>query len=309
MGALGGFNQSVRSLAITPDGTVLYVAGWFTNYYGFPLGSPLRVAKYTVSTNTFSTVGSGFDASATEIIISPAGIVYCCGDFTASGTTSMNYVAQLQGNAWIALGSGMNNSVQSIDASVSGDVVACGFFQTAGGVPIRGLALWNGSSWVNLDIWLMTPNYTPLGVLFTPQGDLYVGGTYFSLATIQTKFSGITYITNSGTAEVSPFIYILGQAILRWLENQTTKKRVFLNLAILSGEEVFIDFGRGTVTSTVRGDLSYSVLPGSDFGSFTLAPGENKIAAMMIDDVGAVMKMGYTPVHWSADATQNVEAL
>lgn len=308
IGTYGGLNWDVRSLSISPDGTTIYVCGIFSDQYSLSGNALLRVAKYNVSTNTFSAIGSGFNQEVIDIIISPSGIVYCCGIFTASGTTTINHVAQLQGNTWIPMGSGINAQVESLDVSINGDVVAVGYIQTAGGNPVAGVALWNGSSWANLDAWFLAPTYATLGALFTPQGDLYICGTRMNTSSVQSKFSAITYITNNGTAEVSPFIYILGQGTLRWLENQTTKKRVFMNLTILSGEEVFIDFGQGKITSTVRGDLSYSVLPGSDFGSFTLVPGENKLAAMMTDDVGAVMKIGYTPSHWSADATQNVEA-
>ena len=122
-------------------------------------------------------------------------------------------------------------------------------------------------------------------------------------------FSGVTLVDNSGTAEVSPIIYILGQGTLRWIENWTTKKRMFLELDILDDEEVFIDFGRAQIRSTVRGDLSHRVLSGSDFKAFTLIPGENKIIAFMTHDVGAYMQISYQPTHWGADATGPIEEL
>lgn len=304
IGQSGGFaDGGVTSIAISPDGTFMYVCGSFTDEFGSALDNRLRIVKYTVSTNTFDQVGSGFNANALEVIISPSGVVYACGDFTASGTTACNRIAQLVGSAWAPLGSGMNATVNSFDVGVNGDVIAVGSFTTAGGIPCRGIALWNGSSWVNLDILVTVngPTPGPLAVQFSPSGDIYLSGSGFGFVTYQSQFSGITTVTNMGTAEASPFLYVRGQGTLKWLENQTTKKRVFLNMQVLSGEDVIIDFGKGTAESTVRGSLLAFVLPGSDFGSFTLAPGDNRIACLITDDVGALAYMGYNPVHWSVD--------
>lgn len=109
-------------------------------------------------------------------------------------------------------------------------------------------------------------------------------------------------MTNTGSAEVLPVIYISGSGRLRWIENQTTRKRAFFDLVILPGEEVFIDFLRGSVRSTVRGDLFHAMLTGSDFHSFYLAPGVNKLACFMVQDVNAQMQISYTPTHWGVDA-------
>lgn len=310
VGTLGGFKDGqVTSIAISPDGTFMYVAGSFTDQFSIATNSMLRIALYTVSTNTFTQVGSGFNASALEVLISPSGVVYVSGDFTASGTTNCGYIAQLIGSAFAPLGSGLNNSVNSFDVGVNGDLIAVGTFTTAGGIPARGVALWNGSSWVPLDIQIGIGKtiITPLAVQFSPNGDIYIGGTSFSIAgavVSQSQVSGITTVTNIGTSEASPFVYIQGAGTLKWLENQTTKKRVFLNMQISAGEDVLIDFGKGTVISTVRGSLLPFVLPGSDFNSFTLIPGDNKIACLITQDVSAIVMMGYVPTHWSMDQSK-----
>lgn len=310
LGQYSGFaNGIVQSIAISPDGNYMYVAGSFTDQFGFATNSMLRIAYYDVATDRFTQVGSGFNNSALEVLISPSGIVYVCGDFTASGTTTINYIAQLSGSIFIPLSSGMNASVLTFDVNTNGDLIAIGAFSTAGGISCRGVALWNGSSWVNLDINIGVgkATITPLAVIFSANNDIYLGGSGFGVLsgiTYQSQFSGITYVTNLGSAEVPPIIYILGSGTLRWIENQTTKKRVFLNLTVLAGEEVFIDFGAGTITSTVRGNLFAFVLPGSDFNAFTLVPGENKIATFITNDVGAIVQIAYTPTHWSADISQ-----
>ena len=167
--------------------------------------------------------------------------------------------------------------------------------------------MWNGSTWVNLDVFInisTTPN--PLVVNFNGD-DIIVGGSSFSAFVNTSIFSGITYVTNKGTAEVRPTCYIKGSGKLRYMENQSTGKRIWFNLDINKDEEIYIDFGAGKFYSTVRGDLFYSLLPGSDFHAFTLIPGVNKIATFIHDDVDAVMTMFYTPTHWSVDSTQHGE--
>jgi hypothetical protein len=143
-------------------------------------------------------------------------------------------------------------------------------------------------------------------LLAHPNGNLYVGLDAVSTASY---VSGITTVTNTGSTEVAPVIYISGPGVLRFLENWTTKKRVYFNLTLQPSEEVFIDFARSAIYSTVRGNLYGSVLSGSDFKAFALIPGENQIAAFMTDDVNGQMKIAYVPQHWSADAVVDAEEL
>lgn len=309
VGVLSGLNGTVGTIAISPDGLYMYLGGAFTDQFGLSAGALLCVAKYTVSTNTFAAVGSGLNNTVYRVIISPSGVVYASGAFTASGTTTCSRVAQLVGAAWAPMGSGMDGIVYGIAAGPNGDIVAVGQFTIAGGIFTKTIALWNGSSWTNVDsefsVGLAIASMALLDVQYTPSGDIYVGGALNTGVSpiYQSLFSGITTIDNIGSSEASPFVYILGPGRLKWLENQTTKKRIFFDLTVLSGEEVFIDFGKGTIQSTVRGSLFYAMLPGSDFNAFNLIPGPNKIACLITNDVAAVMKIGYTPGHWSMDTT------
>jgi hypothetical protein len=206
------------------------------------------------------------------------------------------------------LGSGINAIVYSIALAPNGDLIAMGDFTEAGGVEAENIALWNGSVWVSMDIF---PNGAILdGIVHPDNGNIYLAGEGDTVTGDSTAlFSGVTLVDNVGTAEVSPVIYVLGQGTLRRIENWTTKKRLFLELDILDDEEVFIDFGRAQIFSTVRGDLSHRILSGSDFKAFTLVPGENKIITFMTDDVDAYMQISHQPLHWGADATAPIEEL
>lgn len=312
MGSGQGVDGDVYTISISPDGQDIYIGGVFTENQGSGLGDLLRVAQYDPTTNLFSQVGDGFDSNVNEIIQSPAGILYACGTFTASGSTSISYIARWNGSIWCQLGDGITGTnVLSFAVSETEQIVAVGEFTQADGIDVLGVALWNGSSWTNLDIEIVSDSGTTyLAALFVGE-DIYVGGSnpYFGPTAQLSLFSSINYVTNYGTAEVGPVIYVYGPGELKWIENQSTKKRVYLNLKVLDNEEVFIDFGIASIWSTVRGELLFGIVPGSDFKDFTLIPGENKIAVFMTDDVASLMYIYHQPRHWSADATVKAEAL
>jgi len=308
MGARAGMNDEVYSLTISLDGTTVYVCGIFTDQRNLSGNALLRIAKYTVSSDTFSAMGDGFNNTVRDVVISPSNYIYACGDFSLSGIAHMHYIGKWNGSTWEQLGDGLTGgNVISMDISKDGSIVVVGEFTGAAGVTMKRLAIWNGSTWSNIDL-LLSIGGTPSPAAVRYNGDdIYVGGSYFSETDMTSAYSAITYVTNSGTAEVRPVIYIKGQAKLRFIENQTTKKKIWFNLEILEDEEIFIDFGSGKFYSTVRGDLYYAVLPGGDLHSFTLVPGENKLAVFMHDDVDAVVRMSYVPVHWSVDSTVHGE--
>lgn len=302
VGQFSGLNDSVNSIAISPDGATVYVGGLFTDQRGFALSRLLRIAVYDVATDRFSAVGAGFNDNVNEVVIGPDNILYACGVFSLSGTTTINRIGKYQGGAWLPLGSGMDGIVHSFDVGLNGDIIAVGEFDRAGGLEARNVALWNGSTWAHLDIDIAVghTNVDGLAVQYLHNGDVIIGGGDFDVRT--TLFSAINTVENIGSAESAPVVYILGPGRMRWLENQTTKQRVFFDLTVLNGEEIFIDFDAGQIFSTQRGNLFHSILPGSDFNAFTLAPGENRIACFMTNDVGAQIQISYQPTHWSADA-------
>lgn len=311
VGPLGGLNGTVNSIVISPDGNTIYMCGNFSDQRTLAASALLRVCKYTVSSGLFSALGGGINATGLEVVLDKDGTLYVSGDFTsAGGGITANHIASWNGSIWIQLGNGTNGTtIFTMDILKDGSVIASGTFTTAGDVPADKIAEWNGSAWVPMDI-IVARGGSPsiLSILAHPNGDLYIGGS-FNATSISTVTSKITSILNTGSTSVFPIIYVFGPGILKWIENQTTGEVVHLNLSILDDEEVFIDFGKGTIKSTIRGDLSFSILQGSNFRSFSLLPGANDIAVFMTDDVQSAMQISYIPSHWSADAVKNAEAL
>jgi hypothetical protein len=209
-------------------------------------------------------------------------------------------MAYWNGAQWFDVGSGADDSVRVMDVSDDGFILAGGDFTRIGSADADYLGFWNGSTWVNLDTSISASVYA---AMFDRYGNIYAG------AGVLSGFSARTTIKNIGTAEVAPIVYFVGPGTLRWIENQTSHKRVYLDMEILENEEIMFDFSNGKIESTVRGNLLYAVLPGSDIRAFTLFPGDNVIAAMVVEDIGATMHMYYVPRHWSADATQRGDSL
>lgn len=303
LGAQNGLNNSVYAIAISPDGSQVIAGGSFTDEFGSPAILALnRVGLYYPATDDWWELGDGFDSTVLALTWAPSGRLYACGQFTEAGNATgqvLLYIAYFNGAQWFDLNGGADNIVRGIDVAASGQVLAVGDFQRIGGVDADYAALWNGSTWVALDIGIGAPGYAGI---FDRKSNIYLGsGTTIDLSSQNT-------VSNIGSAEVSPVLYIQGPVILKWIENQTSKKRLYADLAILSNEEIFIDFSKGTALSTVRGDLAYAILPGSDFRAWKLLPGDNRIVALMTNGVAPKLQLSYVPRHWSADATQSTES-
>lgn len=302
VGTPAGLNNPVYSIVNAGDGATVYIGGLFT----FPSagGSPAfqRVAAIDLTTNLLRVTADAAFTSGTcrALAVGLDGTLY------AGVDSQMSY---LSGRTWTQLGDGLSGgNIQALSVGKDGTLYAGGAFNLSGTIPVFRLAKWSKGAWNPVDILLSKSSTSQIvySLLAHPNGDLYVGA---DAVTTRSFMSGITIVTNEGTSEVQPTIYVSGPGILRFLENWTTKKRVYFNLTLLVGEEIFIDFSKSTIISNMRGSLMGYVLGGSDFKAFSLVSGQNQIAAFMTDDVGGLMKIGYVPQHWSVDSVIDAEEL
>jgi hypothetical protein len=204
-------------------------------------------------------------------------------------------IAVWNGAGWSELGVGGNQTIRDLDVDDFGNIVVAGDFSRIGSVDSQNVAFWNGSDFISPGVQVDGNCYA---ALFGNSNDVYIAPNATTA-----RWARQTTVNNIGSAECNPVIYIKGSGTLRWIENQTTKKRIYADLEIKENEEVTFDFGRGTVTSNTRGNLLSFIGSGSDLRAWTLNPGLNIISAMILDDVGAIMQVAYTPTHWSADVT------
>ena len=126
----GAPNGPVYALAITSDGADLWVGGTFTTVNAVAAN---RIARYTIATNTWSTLGGGVGGGVNGAVyaiairpkrytISAGGYgyqVFIGGAFTAATSGTVAYriaVSSTLSNAWLPLGtgSGMNADVLAL---------------------------------------------------------------------------------------------------------------------------------------------------------------------------------------------------
>lgn len=306
IGLEGGLDDSVRSIEISDDGTQIYMGGDFTDEFGDPGNLALNYCAYYDPTfDQFDELGDGFNDVVRKVVLSPSGdYLYACGDFTGSATTGevLLYVAYWNGAQWFPMGSGADDTVRNLAIDIYGNVLAVGNFLTMGGVDAEYFAYWNGSAWTALDIEFVPPiAVRSFACLYDRYNNIYLGTSN------AVNISGITTVNNIGSAESYPTFYIVGPGILRYIENITARRRMYLDLQILENEEITIDTSTGEIQSNVRGNIAYSLIEGSEIRAMKLLPGNNEIAMFITNDVDAQASIAYTPRHWGADGTQQGE--
>lgn len=272
--ALGtGLDATGYALAATSDGSV-YVGGNFTTANGV---GATRIAKWNGT--TFVALSSGMNATVYSLAVAPDMSIYAAGNFTTAGGVTVNYIARWNGVAWSSLGGGANAQINTIIFDNRGLLYVGGQFTTIGSIsPPDSTAIWNGSTWLYLDTDLpIKPNILALAT--TPENYLYIGYDTAGSAVM----GAITTVNNRGTGYVYPTIVIHGaasSASLYQIANFTTGKTLLFNLLILSNETLTLSLAPDNISfvSSFRGDVSYSILSGSNEADFFLQPGNNSIS-------------------------------
>ena len=175
----GATITSIRCIAFDANGD-LYVGGGFTNLAG--IANADYFAKYTVSTNTWSAVGSGIDNDVTTIEISSSGTIYIGGDFTtASGNTNCNYIAYWTGTAWSSLATGLNDFVYALKFRSNGDLLIGGQFSNAAGTNGDYICYWDGGafkSFYDLGATELSVGSIVQSIDINPNGTIIIGGEF-----------------------------------------------------------------------------------------------------------------------------------
>lgn len=304
---VGSINPAgtIYAMALSRDGSVVYIAG-------DALSGNQAVMAFTISTNviaaTESTGTQSPRGTVYSLLMTKSGILYAGGSFTLNaGGDTMTRLAYFAGNGWFQFSSGADGIVYGMSIDAQNTLYFAGAFTIIGGVSAKHIAQSNGVNFATVDLIenRNTANANSWGTSIQahPNGDVYFSNATASGDTGAIA-SYINQVNNPGSSETYPFLYVVGPGVLKYIENQTTKKRVWFNLTLIASEEMFIDFARATIGSNVRDGVYYGILPISDLNDFTLIPGNNIIAAMMTNDVAGSISIGFQPLHWSADAVQ-----
>lgn len=317
VGATSGVNTIVYTIINAGNGKTLYMGGIFVTSNG---GSVTYnyVAQIDTTSNLLSQMGNGIDNGVgglvRTLVVGRDGVVYAGGQFPVSNNTIMRWSG---GALWSVPGTGLINPGVSVPGLVyklalgtKGEIYAAGDFTLAGTRNVVAFAKYYGDTWLPVEVNLLgqtVSNKSGRSILQHTNGDLYLG--LLSSAPFQYQYPKINTVTNPGTTAVFPVIYASGQGTLKYISNIKTGQEIFFDLTIFSGEEVFIDFSTGTIRSTTRGNLLYTLMPGSEIRSVYLLPGENQFSVLMDNDVTPTMQIGFQLQDWSADAVVDAEAL
>jgi len=185
-GVSGPGTALVSCLTLTPSGDLI-VGGRFTQAGGV---NRSRIARYSFTTNTWSSVGPAVSGSAPGIngtvyslTVEPStGYIMASGQFgTAGGAPATNFARyNPDANSFLLPATGLSGTVNAVALLPNGDYIVGGTITSAGGVAVSRIARYNPvtNTWSALG---SGTNGTVMALGVLPGGDLIVGGQ-FSLA-------------------------------------------------------------------------------------------------------------------------------
>lgn len=158
----------------------LYAGGYFQNLAGNHGAD--YFAKYTVSTNTWSSLGN-IDNGVRSIAISPEGVIYIGGQFgSINGNANCKYIAYWNGTVWAPLATGIPFNLLGVTAlkfQPNGNLVIGGGFLNAAGVGGNYVCYWNGSAFKSFAEFGATEiEHDVMCVDISPDGTIYIGGDF-----------------------------------------------------------------------------------------------------------------------------------
>lgn len=276
-----------------------------------------NIGYYSISKNSFAGVGTtGTNGAVKALALAPDTTLYLGGSFTVADGAAINRVAQYNGMVITALSSGTTDGVtggdvESLAVLPTGEVAVGGAFTGLNAPNVGTLganfAYWlpnqSGSgTWVPADI-TYPGSTTVFAIMVDLNGDLWTGQNTTGSGTT----SVATTVTASGMAGVFqsyPRLYVVGPGLLRYLENQTTGYKIWLNLPIATDEVVTLDFrlGNKSITSSLgNAPRAYRFLAG-DMDLFGLLNGTNKIVVYYTGTSGnATIRLSDPATRLSAD--------
>lgn len=274
VGSAAALNGNVYALARQPNSSLgMYVGGAFTN------AGAVAAADYIAawSGSAYTALSTGMDSDVDALVVLSNGLLYAGGAFTTAGGVAVTYNAVWNGAGFQPIGTGFNATLYSIGDIAGPSAYFGGAFSTAAGFTLNdGLVLYNGTNFVfpDIDLGSAATVYT---IAQAPDGTLYLGsdGTSPAIA------AGITTVTVDTPGYVWPIVTIKGPSsgTSRIYGMTNGVVRVDFNLTLAAGETAtFVADPRNpSFVSDVRGDLTGTIIPGSNPSLFYLAKGDNTI--------------------------------
>lgn len=275
--ALGsGLNAAGANLTVGPDGRI-YFCGAFTTAGGVTVN---RVAVWNPNTSAWAALGAGMNNDVYYLKFGPDGFLYALGPFTTAGGNTASKIAYWNQTAWYPLGGGLNGDGWRIAIDPSGRLYVTGLFSSVGtGIAADSFAQWTLGAWTALEVDIPgSPVITT--VYLMRSGELWIG--YDTTGTTYT--SDQVTLSNIGTLDSYPILRFKGPGRLYSVKNWTTGDVIYFNLTLLASEEAVLDLTPGQIsfTSSLRGDILSTILPGSNHGTFRFVNGTNLISTFIL---------------------------
>ena len=307
--AAGTVDDLAETLTIAQNDR-LYFAGLFGSAGGTAMR---RVGQWR--NGTFGSMSTGIGMSGgvgdgLSLGIGPNGVVYLGGQFGTVSDQSGTNMGAWNGVSWSPLGNGLGvlpgntDRVEEIAIDQrSGNVYAIGRFSVSGaGITFPdNAAVWNGYTWLPLDV-NVPASGTLYSVALSPTGDVYIGGNWAGTV----HAASVVPVVNRGRSIVYPNLRLRnlssGTARIYQLINPTTSAAIYFNLSLLAGEQIDLVTmpGARSFTSSFRGNIFNSILPGSNLATFNLLPGTNYVS-FFSDNDSLEASFFWTPRSWSID--------
>lgn len=306
MGGGPGLNNSAVCATMDNDGLIVYIGGLFTTTTGGAANLLDGVTYYDPGDNSFNAMGTGLNAVVTvyDMLCTHDNRVYAVGQFTHIGYVDANYVGVWNGREWYPLGvegdgftlEGGGTAVRCLEENYKNLLFIGGDIASATDSALyRGFGSWNRSRFQHWDLVMPTNHvYT----IATKNDDIWIGFNDDGSSIAAEVFT----VENIGKSTTYPVLEVLGPCYVEWLENQTTGEIVRLDLDILAGERVVIDFHplNRFARSSIRSNVIKDVLADSD--NLRLLPGDNVLAMFCEDtDSNTDISIRWPIVHWGFD--------
>ena len=184
----GGFNNSVDSIVLQPDGKIL-AGGSFASYGGFLRNRIIRLNSNGTIDNTFNIgtgLTNGFDGPVSTIALQPDGKILVGGAFTSYSGVTSNYIIRLNTGGTIDntfnIGSGFDNGVKTIVLQPDGKILVGGGFTSYSGVTSNRIIRLNTGGTIdntfNIGSGFDNAVYS---IALQPDGKILAGGGFFTL--------------------------------------------------------------------------------------------------------------------------------
>ena len=261
-----------------------------------------RIAKWTPATGLWSAVGqSGFDSTVYDLWLDPADqlTLLAAGDFRTADGVQVNRVAWYNGTLWRGFGSvGANDTLYAVRRLADGSVIVAGKATSIGGDSLAlGLGRWVGAP--SSGAWLHTDLKLPTGVSVYAVAELGEGWLVGHSASGTATVAGVTSLTWPGNTAGYPRLIVDGPGQLYGCEVFEAGAGLWLDgYTLADGETLTFDMAPDakTLVSSVQGNLTHRIRPGSPYGDVQLVPGDNTVSLLMTGTTAAssARLIGYT---------------